>query len=106
MIGVRSGSRLLGRGAAGSHREVSDADNLVALCGRHHRLHHRGLLGIDGDADDPDGLVFSDVRGRRLTGSGRPAPPGQLRITGRWVHPAGERLHPRWVWFSEAPAAG
>jgi len=47
----------------------------VALCSAHHRLHHRGLLGISGNADDPDGLEFTDHAGRRLTGCGRPAPP-------------------------------
>ena len=59
----------------------TDTPNLVALCSRHHRLHHRGLLDISGDADDPDGLVFVDSGGRRLTGSGRPAPPGELALT-------------------------
>ncbi len=49
----------------------TDTANLVALCGFHHRLHHRGGLGI----------------------------------AGRWVHPDGERLDPRRVHFSEAPAA-
>jgi hypothetical protein len=48
--------------------------------------------------------VFTDPRGRRLTGCGRPAPPSQLHITGNWVHPSGERLDARWVYFSETPA--
>ena len=88
----------------------TDTPNLVALCGRHHRLHHRGQLGIAGDADDPDGIVFTDARGRRLTGCGRPAPPRpeladaverlQLRPT-TYVHPTGERLDTRWVHFNE-----
>ncbi len=42
--------------------------NLVALCPHHHRLHHRGLLHITGNADRPDGLVFAD---RRRPASGR-----------------------------------
>ncbi|MDP9071155.1 MAG: HNH endonuclease, partial [Actinomycetota bacterium] len=63
----------------------TDTANLVALCGPHHRLHHRGGLGIAGNADEPEGMVFTDPRGRRLTGAGRPAPPGQLRITGTWL---------------------
>ncbi|HWC10460.1 MAG TPA: DUF222 domain-containing protein, partial [Acidimicrobiales bacterium] len=62
----------------------TDTANLVALCSRHHRLHHRGLLGVEGDADDAEGLVFTDARGRRLTGCGRPAPPGpDLAVTAR-----------------------
>jgi hypothetical protein len=83
----------------------------VALCSRHHRLHHRGQLGISGDADDPDGLVFTDRYGRRLTGCGRPAPPGpdlaaaadRMQLApATYVHPTGERLDTRWVYFNEA----
>ncbi len=79
----------------------TDTANLVALCSAHHRLHHRGRLAIVGDADDPNGLVFTDHRGRRLTGVGRPAPPGQVRLAGNWVHPSGERLESHWVYFNE-----
>jgi len=83
----------------------TDTANLVALCGRHHRLHHSGRLGIAGDADDPDGMVFTDSSGRCLTGSGRPAPPGELTFAGNWAHPSGERLDSRWVHFNEPPPA-
>ena len=76
---------------------LTDTANLVCLCARHHRLHHQGRLGISGNADDPDGLVLTDERGRRRTGSGQPAPPGDLRITGSWTPPSGERLQRRWV---------
>jgi hypothetical protein len=81
----------------------TDTPNLVALCSRHHRLHHRGLLEISGDADDPDGLVFVDSGGRRLTGSGRPAPPRELALTATYTHPTGERLDPACVWFRPPP---
>jgi hypothetical protein len=77
----------------------TDTCNLVALCSFHHRLHHKGLLGIFGNADDPDGLVFTDTRGRRLTGNGRPAPPAKLPLGGTWSPPSGERLNPHWVYF-------
>jgi hypothetical protein len=69
-----------------------------------------GRLGISGNAEDPDGVVFTDERGRELTGSGRPAPPGdsvdaaaaRLNIpSGEWSHPTGERLDPRWIHFHE-----
>ena len=83
----------------------TDTANLVALCSKHHRLHHRGGLGIEGDADDPSGLVFTDSRGRRLTGVGRPAPPGQLKITGHWTHPSGEPFDLHWLYFNEPPGA-
>ncbi len=80
---------------------ATDTANLAALCSVHHRLHHLGRLDITGNADDPDGMVFTDSAGRRLTGSGRPAPPGDLTFTGAWSHPSGERLDPRWLHFNE-----
>ena len=81
----------------------TDTANLVCGCRRHHRQHHLGLINITGNADDPDGLSYTDHRGRRLTGRGRPAPPppGHRPITGNWVHPSGERLDGRWVCFPE-----
>ena len=88
----------------------SDTANLVALCPRHHRLHHLGKLGIEGDADVPDGMIFTDERGRRIAPCGRPAPPeGPLETAaqglgiaiGTWSHPTGERFDPHWVQFSE-----
>jgi hypothetical protein len=88
----------------------SDTANLLALCQRHHRLHHLGRLGIRGDADDPDGVVFTDERGRPLDNAGRPVPPRlpleqaarRLGIApGAWSHPTGEQLDPSSVWFDE-----
>jgi len=84
---------------------ATDTASLVALCGRHHRLHHLGKLGIAGNADDPDGMVFTDAKGRQLTGCGRPAPPDGVTFTGNWTHPSGERLDARWVHFNEPPPA-
>ena len=89
---------------------TSDTRNLIALCHRHHRLHHLGKLGIEGNADEPDGVHFTDERGRTLGASGRPIAPGQrfdaaaseLGIpAGAWSHPTGERLDPQWVYFKE-----
>lgn len=57
------------------HGGTSDTENLIALCHRHHRLHHLGKLGIEGNADDPDGILFTDERGRALDPSGRPTVP-------------------------------
>ena len=34
----------------------TDAHNLVGLCPKHHRMHHRGQLGITGNPTRPDGL--------------------------------------------------
>jgi hypothetical protein len=86
---------------------ATDTGNLMALCSRHHRLHHRGGLGISGNADDPDGIVFTDARGRPLAPAGQPAQPTGPPPTGSWTHPTGERLDDRWVDFarpSERPA--
>jgi len=91
---------------------ASDTPNLLALCSRHHRLHHLGHLGITGDADDPDGVLFTDHRGRKLDACGRPVPPRQpvqvaargLGIpTGAWTHPTGEHLDLEAVYFNEPP---
>jgi hypothetical protein len=41
-------------------------------------MHHHGQLDITGNADDPDGLVFTDGRGRRIRPCGAPTPPTQL----------------------------
>lgn len=88
----------------------TDTANLVAICAYHHRLHHRGRLGIEGDADDPDGLTFTDHRGRELTGSGSPAPPeagleaaaADLGMAdANWRHPSGERWDMRWLQFTD-----
>jgi hypothetical protein len=48
----------------------TDTGNLVTLCRRHHREHHRGVVQIDGNADrprgHPEGLRFADRWGNRL----------------------------------------
>jgi len=83
---------------------ATDTANLLALCSRHHRLHHRAQLGISGDADRPDGIAFTDARGRPLAASGRPSPPIEPPPTGTWTHPTGERLDDRWIDFATPPA--
>ncbi len=82
---------------------TTDTTNLMALCSRHHRLHHRGQLGISGDADVPHGITFTDARGRALASAGRPTPPTEPLPTGNWVHPTGERLDDDCVVFSPPP---
>jgi hypothetical protein len=85
---------------------ATDSWNLICLCAHHHRLHHTGVLGITGNADGPDGMVFTDSRGSPLESCGRPKPPAnappspaqpyQPPLRGRvdyqwvglgWVHP-------------------
>jgi hypothetical protein len=80
----------------------TDTWNLITVCSRHHRMHHKRQLGISGNADDADSLVFTDARGRPIRASGaNPAPPGgpSRPIDGRYEHPLGERLDRRWVTF-------
>ncbi len=65
---------------------ATDTPNLVCLCQHHHRLHHRGKLGRQGDADEPNGITFTDDRGRPLDSCGRPTPPGNVAPPrGSWV---------------------
>lgn len=57
----------------------TDTWNLIALCPRHHRMHHRGELGVTGNADDPAGITFTNRHGRVINTTGaRPQPPGRL----------------------------
>lgn len=84
----------------------TDLANLCALCPRHHRLHHRALLGIAGDANDT--LTFTDHRGRVLDRAGRPRlpAPGDAPAVDPYQHPSGERWRRTDVWFSPSrPAA-
>lgn len=54
---------------------ATDTPNLVSLCPMHHRLHHRGELGISGNADEYNKLVFTDRRGSPIAGSAPPSKP-------------------------------
>jgi hypothetical protein len=59
---------------------TTDTWNLIALCPRHHRMHHRGELGIHGNADTPDSVTFTNRHGRPIGSTGaRPQPPGPRR---------------------------
>lgn len=84
----------------------TDTWNLVSLCPGHHKLHHQGRLGIVGNADVFDELVFTDEHDFPIPGSGTPTlptgpPPSptvgyQPPLAGRfdwnwiglgWIHP-------------------
>jgi len=87
---------------------LTDPDNLICLCHRHHRLHHLGLLPITGTAGD---LKVCDRHGRELQPVGQPR---QLPATTNpadaatgiglkpvvYEHPPGERLQPKWIDFA------
>ena len=89
------------------HDGPTDTWNLVLICKRHHRMHHRGRLGITGNADLPDGLDFRNEHGRPILATGAaPNPP-----TGPppdpdapYRHPDGGRLEMRWVIFNPPTA--
>ena len=79
---------------------TTDTSNLVSLCPRHHKLHHRGVLGISGNADQIDGIVFTDAEGRVIAGrqppvipTGPPPTPANCYRT-----PVNGRLD--WSWLS------
>ena len=65
----------------------TDTWNLVALCPKHHRMHHQGRLGITGNADEPAGLVFTDECGRQLEPCGAPRPPDRLELPANRYRP-------------------
>ncbi len=89
------------------HGGDTDTWNLVLICSHHHRQHHRGRLGITGNADllaGTDGsLEFTDRSGRRILPSGAtpiapmgPTPPSPAP----YEHPVGERLRPGFIHFT------
>jgi len=89
------------RAAGGGH----DTNTLVALCPACHRAHHKGHLGITGDADHPNGLTFTDGHGNVIDPAARPIkptgpPPNPKRP---YEHPIGERLHKRELFFADPP---
>ncbi len=76
--------------------------NLAALCAACHRQHHLGELGIAGDADQPDGLVFTDRQGNVIDPATRPAKPTgpPPRSRHRYRHPHGGRMQRDALLFS------
>jgi len=79
----------------------TDTSNLVALCRRHHRLHHMGALEVTGDADrppsHPGALRFADERGSPVGPAATPRPPRALPAAAPYRHPTGERIQCHWL---------
>ena len=108
-VGCRGAPRPAGcrsiTSCTGEHGGPTDTANLVAICPADHRLHHHGQLGITGNADDPDGLTFTDRHGRVIDPAAHPIlptgpPPAPAKP---YEHPIGERLQ-RWaVVFPDPP---
>jgi HNH endonuclease len=87
------------------HEGPTDTWNLAALCPADHRLHHKGALGITGNADQHDGLLFTDAHGRVIDPAAHPTkpagpPPAPARP---YEHPLGERLYRKWLMFPDPP---
>lgn len=50
----------------------TDTSNLISLCPRHHRMHHRGQFDISGNADEFDDVVYTDQQGQVIDPRPRP----------------------------------
>ncbi|HEX2700115.1 MAG TPA: DUF222 domain-containing protein [Acidimicrobiales bacterium] len=97
------------------HHIIHDTDggttvpeNLCCLCPAHHRLHHAGKLGIDGDPTVPDGLRFTDGSGSLIRGPSPDPPDGPPQLAAAamglpapaWEPPHGERIDTKWITWS------
>lgn len=74
--------------------------NLVCLCPRHHKMHHQGRLGINGNADDPFGIVFTDARGSPIDDVGVPVLPTGPPATTDVAYDPPLRDRFDWNWIS------
>jgi hypothetical protein len=104
-------------GCAGRHVQIhhvvhwedggpTDTANLMALCPAHHRAHHQGRLGIEGDdADDPEAIVFTRADGRPMPTLVPPRPPGDGPPPPAGPYPGvdGGRADLRWLAFPLPP---
>lgn len=84
----------------------TDTDNLCCLCPRHHRAHHNGDFTITGNPNMIDGLTFTDRNGTRIESCGQPTPPGNQpppQPAKPYLHPTGEHLHTKWIYFTPPP---
>jgi len=84
----------------------TDTWNLIALCPHHHRLHHKGKLGIVGNADEVGGVTFTNEYGNLIAQTGaKPEPPGgpPPKPDGEYQHPCGEPLQTRWFHLNVPP---
>lgn len=95
---------------------LTDLDNLVALCPRHHAAHHRGEFTITGDPNLPDadpgdrarpgersGLRFTTANGLPVRYTAPATTRGPLPDGPAYAGPSGDRLESRWVTFDARP---
>jgi hypothetical protein len=85
---------------------LTETANLATTCSACHHLIHRGTIIVTGNADEPDGLVFTNEHGRSLIRHPTPIPPTEPPPTpdAPFRHPTGERHDLRWLWFKLPPA--
>ncbi|WP_394933066.1 DUF222 domain-containing protein [uncultured Ilumatobacter sp.] len=85
------------------HGGGTDTDNLLLVCSKHHRMHHRGRLDITGNADQPEGLEFRNQHGHLITASGAAPtmpsgpPPQPVAV---YSHPDGGRIDTGQIYFN------
>jgi hypothetical protein len=88
-------------------RGDTDTDNLMGVCDHCHDAIHRGDLLVHGNADEPDGLTFSDRDGNvieyRTPVPATPAEPCPAPER-RYIHPLGEELDHSNVWVRPSKA--
>ncbi len=82
----------------------TDTANLTLQCTICHHHIHRGDFHVHGNADDPDGLIFTDRHGRPITRP-QPKPPPEPAPDppNPYRHPLGERLDTSQLWFPPPP---
>ena len=79
---------------------MTDLDNLVALCGKHHHAYHRGEFTMTGNANIPGAAAF--LQRPRPTNPQRappnpPQPAHHPHPTSPYTHPTGEHLNTLWL---------
>lgn len=84
------------------HEGPTDTWNLGPHCGGCHTLIHLGEIVVTGNADEPDGLTYTDRRGRPLIRYPTPIPPDEpLPMPDQpYTGPTGEPCYLRWVTFN------
>jgi len=74
---------------------TTNPENLISICARHHRAHHLGLIGIQGNANQPDTMIFTDQHGNPINTTPQPiiTTPTPASPQPVYEHPSGERLN-------------
>ena len=78
---------------------LTNTDNLVALCSKHHHAYHRNEFSMTGNPNIAGQLRFHDARGRPIPNTTAPNPPTRPPPTPHtnYTHPTGEHLQTLWL---------